>query len=43
MKHQNILLFIILLLVVILWQYNQIITMQADFLSLQICIQEGIL
>lgn len=43
MKNQNILLFIILvLLAVILWQYNQIQTIQTDFLNLQICILEGI-
>lgn len=44
MKNQNILLlFIILLLIaVILWQYNQIQTIQMDFLNLQICIIEGI-
>lgn len=43
MKHQNILLFfIILLLGVIFWQYNQIQTIQTDFLNLQICILEGI-
>ena len=41
---QKILLFIILLLLaVILWQYNQIQTIQTDFLNLQICIIEGIL
>lgn len=44
MKSQNILLFIILLLLaVIFWQYNQIQTIQTDFLNLQICIIEGIL
>lgn len=44
MKYQNILLFIILLLLaVIFWQYNQIQTIQTDFLNLQICIIEGIL
>ena len=44
MKNQNILLFIILLLLaVIFWQYNQITTIQKDFLNLQICIIEGIL
>lgn len=43
MKNQNILLFIILLLLgVILWQYNQIQTIQTDFLNLQICIIEDI-
>lgn len=44
MKNQNILLFIILvLLAVIFWQYNQITQLQEDFLNLQICIIEGIL
>jgi hypothetical protein len=44
MKNQNILLFIILLLLaVIFWQYNQITQLQEDFLNLQICIIEGIL
>lgn len=44
MKNQNILLFfIILLLGVIFWQYNQITQLQEDFISLQICIIEGIL
>ncbi len=43
MKPQNTLLFIILLLSVIFWQYNQITTLQADCLNLQICIQEDIL
>lgn len=43
MTKQNFLLFIILLLIaVILWQYNQIQTIQTDFLNLQICIIEGI-
>lgn len=43
MTKQNFLLFfIILLLGVIFWQYNQIQTIQADFLNLQICIIEGI-
>ena len=43
MKNQNILLFIILLLLgVILWQYNQRTQLQEDFLNLQICIIEGI-
>lgn len=43
MKNQNILLFIILLLLaVIFWQYNQITQLQEDFLNLQICIIEGI-
>nr|DAG13626.1 MAG TPA: Protein of unknown function (DUF3139) [Caudoviricetes sp.] len=44
MKNQNILLFFIILLIgVIFWQYNQIQTIQTDFLNLQICIIEGIL
>ncbi len=44
MKNQNILLFIILLLLaVIFWQYNQITQLQEDFINLQICIIEGIL
>lgn len=45
MKNQNILLFfiILLLLAVMLWQYNQIQTLETDFLNLQICIIEGIL
>jgi len=43
MTKQNILFFIILLLLgVILWQYNQITQLQEDFLNLQICIIEGI-
>lgn len=43
MTRQNFLLFIILLFGVIFWQYNQIQTMQTDFLNLQICIIEDIL
>lgn len=43
MRYQKFLLFTILLLVVILWQYNQIQTVQTDFLNLQICIIEDIL
>lgn len=43
MKNQSILLFIILLIGVIFWQYNQIQTIQTDFLNLQICIIEDIL
>lgn len=43
MKYQKFLLFIILLFGVIFWQYNQIQTIQTDFLNLQICIIEGIL
>lgn len=45
MTKQNILLFFIILLLlgVILWQYNQITQLQEDFLNLQICIIEGIL
>lgn len=44
MTKQNFLLFIILLLLaVIFWQYNQIQTLEKDFLNLQICIIEGIL
>jgi len=43
MKNQNILLFFIILLIgVILWQYNQIQTIQTNFLNLQICILESI-
>lgn len=43
MTKQNFLFFIILLLVaVIIWQYNYITQLQNDFLNLQICIQEGI-
>jgi len=42
MTKQNILLFIILLIGVIFWQYNQIQTLETDFLNLQICIIEGI-
>lgn len=43
MTKQNFLLFIILLLVaVIIWQYNHITQLQNDFLNLQICILEGI-
>ena len=43
MKNQKILLFIILLLVaVIILQYNQIMQLQNDFLNLQICILEDI-
>jgi hypothetical protein len=43
MKNQNLLLFIIFLLVVVIfWQYNQMMQLQADFLNLQICILEGI-
>lgn len=43
MKNQNILLFIILLLLaVIFWQYNHIMQLQNDFLNLQICILEDI-
>ena len=43
MTKQNFLLFIILLLVaVIIWQYNQIMQLQNDFLNLQICILENI-
>lgn len=44
MKHQNnfLLLFVILLISVIFWQYNQVKTIQTDFLNLQICIIENI-
>ena len=43
MKNQKILLFIILLLVaVIILQYNQIMQLQNDLLNIQICIIEGI-
>lgn len=43
MTKQNFLLFIILLLVaVIIWQYNHIMQLQNDFLNLQICIAENI-
>lgn len=43
MKNQKILLFIILLLVaVIIWQYNHIMQLQNDLLNIQICILEGI-
>lgn len=43
MKNQKILLFIILLLfVVIIWQYNQITQLQNDLLNIQICILDGI-
>lgn len=43
MTKQNFLLFIILvLLAVVFWQYNQIQTIQTDFLNLQICIIEDI-
>ena len=39
---KTLLFIILLLLAIVLWQYNQIQTLQADFLNLQICIQEGI-
>ena len=43
MKNQKILLFIILLLVaVIIWQYNHITQLQNDLLNVQICILEDI-
>lgn len=43
MKNQNTLFFIIILLVaVIIWQYNHIMQLQNDLLNLQICIIEGI-
>ena len=43
MKNQKILLFIILLLVaVIILQYNQIMQLQNDLLNIQICIIENI-
>ena len=43
MTKQNFLLFIILLLVaVIILQYNQIMQLQNDLLNIQICILEGI-
>ena len=43
MKNQKILLFIILLLVaVIIWQYNHIMQLQNDLLNIQICIFENI-
>ena len=43
MTKQNFLLFIILLLVaVIIWQYNQITQLQNDLLNIQICIIENI-
>ena len=43
MTKQNFLLFIILLLVaVIIWQYNQIMQLQNDLLNIQICILEDI-
>ena len=43
MKNQKILLFIILLLVaVIIWQYNHIMQLQNDLLNIQICINEDI-
>ena len=43
MKNQKILLFIILLLVaVIIWQYNHIMQLQNDLLNIQICILENI-
>ena len=43
MTKQNFLLFIILLLVaVIIWQYNHIMQLQNDLLNIQICIIEGI-
>lgn len=43
MTKQNFLLFIILLLVaVIIWQYNHITQLQNDLLNIQICIIEEI-
>lgn len=43
MTKQNFLLFIILLLVaVIIWQYNHIAQLQNDLLNIQICIIENI-
>ena len=43
MTKQNFLLFIILLLVaVIIWQYNHITQLQNDLLNIQICILEDI-
>ena len=43
MKNQKILLFIILLLVaVIIWQYNHITQLQNDLLNIQVCIIENI-
>ena len=43
MKNQKILLFIILLLVaVIIWQYNHIMQLQNDLLNIQVCIIENI-
>lgn len=43
MTKQNFLLFIILLLVaVVIWQYNHIMQLQNDLLNFQICIIEEI-
>ena len=43
MTKQNFLLFIILLLVaVIIWQYNHITQLQNDLLNIQVCIIENI-